>query len=171
MRRGAAVTIAAGVALAILLAPSARGGEWQGVRPGVTSLPQLRDRLGDPLAEYPDSAIFRGPREPEPIRIATVVVNLRPGGVVDSLILFPEWGVTSEDVQETLGEGQMMTYAEFLQATGRRVVGAGERPDTKLHYLNLDTRVELFKGMRVLVAYDDRDLSSGADVVKLIVYY
>lgn len=171
MRCGTAITIAAGVTLAILPVPSARAGEWEGVRPGVTSLRQLRDRLGEPLAEYPDSAIFRGPRGVEPIRVATVVANLRPGEVVESLILFPEWGVTSEDVREALGEGQMMTYAEFLKTTGRRVVGAGERPDTKLHYLTLDTHVELFKKMRVLVAYDERDITSGADVVKLIVYY
>ncbi len=141
------------------------------MRPGTSTIAQLRERLGDPLAEYPDSAVFKGRQETQPIRIATVVAQLRPGGVVDSLILFPEWGVTDEDVREALGKGQPMTYAEFLRATGRRVAGAGERADTKLHYLNLDTRVELFAQERVLVAYDDRDLSSGAEVVKLVLYY
>lgn len=168
--RISAVALAA-VMLTILAVPYARGGEWEGMRPGVTSLAQLRVRLGDPVAEYPDSAIFRGPRNGQPIRVATVAAQLRPGGVVDSLLLFPEWGVTNREVQEVMGEGQIMTYAEFLETTGRRVVGAGERPDTKLHYLSLDTRVEMFKKMRVLVAYDERDLASGADVVKLIVYY
>jgi hypothetical protein len=163
---------AAGVALAIvLLSALARGAEWEGVKPGVSTMAQLRERLGDPLAEYPDSAVFRGRPGPQPIRIATVVAQLQPGGVVESLILFPEWGITNEDVREALGEGQTMTYAEFLRGTGRRVEGAGERPNTKLHYLNLDDRVEVFTRARVLVAYDDRDLSSGAEVVKLMLYY
>lgn len=170
MNRRAAVAMAA-ITVAILTVVAARGGEWEGVRPGVTPVTELRGRLGQPLAEYPDSVIFRGPRGAQPIRIATVVAQLRSGGVVDSLILFPEWGVTNEDVREVLGEGQVMTYAEFLNLTGRRVVGAGERPDTKLHYLSTDTQVEVFKKMRILVAYDERDLTSGADVVKLIVYY
>lgn len=170
MRRAGAAAIA-GVALAILAAVSARGGEWEGVRPGTSTVAQLRERLGDPLAEYPDAAVFKGRAGNQPIRIATVVAQLRPGGVVDSLILFPEWGVTDEDVREALGKGQPMTYAEFLQATGRRVACAGERADTKLHYLNLYTLVELFAQEQVLVAYDDRDLSSGAEVVKLILYY
>lgn len=171
MRRAAAATML-GIALAIHAAVSAGAGEWEGIRPGSSTVKQIRERLGDPLAEYPDSAVFKGRAGgQQPIRISTVVAILQPGGVVDSLILFPEWGVTDEDIREALGKGQPMTYAEFLQATGRRVVGAGERANTKLHYLNLDTRVELFAQERVLVAYDDRDLSSGAEVVKLILYF
>ena len=162
----------AGIAFTILMAVSpARGGEWEGIRPGVSSIVQVRERLGAPLAEYPDSAVFRGQPGRQPILTATVVAQLRSGGVVDSLILFPEWGVTNEDVREAIGEGRAMTYAEFLQVTGRRAVGAGERANTMIHYLSLDTRVELFGEARVLVAYDDRDLSSGAEVVKLILYY
>ncbi len=161
----------AGVAVTMMVAVSARGGEWEGIQPGKTSFSQLRDRLGDPTAKYPDSAVFRGPRKAKAIRIATVVAYLRPEGVVDSFILFPEWGVTNEDVHEEMGKGQLMSYAEFLKLSHRRIVGAGERPNTKLHYLTLDTRVELFKKTRMFVAYDDRDLTSGEDVVKLMVYY
>lgn len=168
MRAAAALALV----LSMLLAAGAGGGEWEGLRPGVTPLAQVRERLGQPLAEYPDAALFRGRAAAgQPIRVATVLAQLRPGGVVDSLILFPEWGVTNEDIREAMGEGQAMTYGEFLQATGRRVAGAGERADTKLHYVNLENRVELFARERVLVVYDDRDLSSGAEVVKLIVYY
>lgn len=166
-----AVRVIAGVVLVFMTAISANGGEWEGIRPGVTSFSQLRDRLGEPTSRYPDSAIFPGPRKPQPIRISTVVVYFRSGGIVDSFILFPEWGVTNEDIHEEMGKGQLMSYARFLKISGRQIRGAGDRPNTKLHYLTLDTQVEYFKKSRILVAYDERDLTSGEEVVKLMLYF
>jgi len=149
----------------------ADGGEWAGLRTGVSTDRDAVARFGPPLSAYPDYLLFRGERVTSGLNPDTVVVNLTPHKTIESLIIFPGWGVTDEEVRKEFGPGTLVSYGEFLQKTGRMRVGGGTRADQKLHYLQPDDRCEWYERLGILVVYDARDLASGHEVVKLILVY
>jgi hypothetical protein len=149
----------------------AEGGEWGGLKTGVSTERDAVALFGPPISEYPDYLLFRGDRVKSGLNPDTIVVNLTAAKRIESLIIFPRWGVTDEEVRKEFGAGTLVSYGEFLQKTGRTRFGGGTRADQKLHYLQPDDRCELYERLGILVVYDARDLASGNEVVKLILVY
>jgi HEAT repeat protein len=158
-----AASVARNVATPVLLPH-----EWGGVRVGSTALADLRKRLGSPLQETPDFLLYQGERLPAPLKVDSVVVNADAKGVVESIFVFPAWGTVDRDVRALLGRGKVMTYGEFLTATGRTAVGAGTRAGGKLHYVPQDMLTESYAEMGVLIVYDG-DASAREHLVKFMV--
>jgi hypothetical protein len=91
--------------------------------------------------------------------------------VIESLFIFPRWGLTDADTEEAFGQGKRMTYEEFLQQSGIRSFGAGTRAVEKLHYLPLTLPCDAYTEKKVLVVYKDGDVTSGDQLVNLIIFY
>lgn len=165
--------VAWGLALLVVLGSlvQAEGGEWGGLKTGASTDRDAVALFGPPISEYPDYLLFRGDRVKSALNPDTIVVNLTAAKRIESLIIFPGWGVTDEEVRKEFGAGSLVSYGEFLQKTGRTRVGGGTRADQKLHYLQPDDRCELYERLGILVVYDARDLASGNEIVKLILVY
>lgn len=164
-RRSAAILLLA------LLAGPVEAGEWAGLKIGVSTAQDAKRLLGKPSSEYPDSLLFPGDRITSPVHPDTIGIQIDPNQVVESLFIFPLWGVTNVDVQSAFGRGKRRLYGEFLEQSGIKTYGAGTRAAQKLHYLPLDLPCEVFSKEKILVVYEDRDLSSGDQIVKLILFY
>lgn len=151
--------------------PQVEGGEWAGLKTGASTDRDAVALFGPPISAYPDYLLFRGDRVKSVLNPDTVVVNLTPAKRIESLIIFPAWGVTDEEVRKELGAGTLVSYAEFLQKTGRTQYGGGTRANQKLHYLQPEDKCELYERLGILVVYDARNLASGNEVVKLVLVY
>jgi hypothetical protein len=145
--------------------------EWGGLRVGRARLADARERFGAPLQETSDFALFRGEAVRGAIRADSVVVNAGPGGAVESIFVFPVWGTLDRDVHALLGRGRLMTYGEFLQATGRTAYGAGTKAGGKLHYVPPDLMSESYPDAGVLVIYDGPERVASERLVKLLIVY
>lgn len=151
--------------------PSLRPHEWAGVRVGGTRLAEVRERLGQPLQETPDFMLYRGERFPGPLRVESVVLNADTEGLIESIFVFPAWGTLDRDVRAVLGQGKVLSYAEFLKLTGRTAYGAGTRAGGKLHYLPPETMTESYTAMGVLVVYDSAEAAARDRLVKLLIIH
>lgn len=145
--------------------------EWNGLKVGVSNAAEAKRVLGKPVSEYPDSLLFSGSKIRSKLNPDTIVVNINQAGTIESIIIFPLWGTTEVEIHKVYGEGQIMTYEHFLKHTGRTHYGAGTRPEQKLHYVQLDNKCEFYNNRNVLVIYDQRELASEHDVVKLVVIF
>ena len=145
--------------------------EWAGLKVKVTRTADLVERLGAPLQQTADSLLFRGSAMPSSFPTESVVVNAADDGLVDSIFVFPVWGTLDRDVRAILGRGRILTYGEFLRATGRTAFGSGTRADGKLHYLPPDLLTEFFPDLGMLVVYDSADIAAGDRIVKMLVVY
>ena len=145
--------------------------EWAGLKVKATRTADLVERLGVPLQQTADSLLFRGSAVPSSIPTESVVVNTSDDGLVDSIFVFPVWGTLDRDVRAILGHGRILTYGEFLRATGRTTFGAGTRADGKLHYLPPDLLTESFPDLGILVVYDSADVAAADRIVKMLVVY
>lgn len=165
----------AGLLLLSWLCHSAEAGEWMGLKMGVSTTNDAKKALGlnNLIGEYPGDflLLFDGANIHSRIRASTVRVNLRPDRVIEGILIHPEWGVVDKDVHKVYGKGNQSSYADFLASRGKSSFGAGTHVFEKLHYIPLDNLCENYPDKQVLVIYDNRDLASGAEVVKLIVYY
>ena len=157
--------------LTALATQPAGGGVWEGIRIGISTAPDVKKILGAPSSEYPDSLLFSGGAVKSALRPDTIVVNLNGDKVVESLFIFPIWGVTDGEVRTAFGEGRRMTYGELLDRSGIKSHGAGTRAAEKLHYLPLELPCEAYPDRNAFVVYEDRDLESGEQLVKLVVFY
>jgi hypothetical protein len=92
-------------------------------------------------------------------------------GEIDSIFLFPEYGTIDEQLRPLFGKGQKMSYRKFLASKGEIKVGAGTRPDEKLHYVDLDSPAEVYPQARILVVYGQQDVVTGGYMVKLVIFY
>ncbi|MFQ5872248.1 MAG: hypothetical protein ACE5JL_00400 [Dehalococcoidia bacterium] len=160
------------VLLAIaLFAPVVVAGEWKGLKMGVSTAEDAKRLLGKPTSVYPDYLLFSKVRIKSVFNPDTIVVNLNTRGVIESLFIFPLWGLTDADIEETFGSGKRMTYGEFLEKSGIKSYGAGTRAVEKLHYMPLKLPCDAYAEKRLLVLYADRGFTSGDLLVKLIVFY
>ena len=64
-----------------------------------------------------------------------------------------------------------MAYRKFLATLGEIKIGAGTRPDEKLHYVDLDAPCEVFPQYRILLLYQRQDVVSGNYLVQFILFY
>ena len=133
--------------------------------------------LGEPSQGYRDQLLYEnqlfdsGEPDGQPIRLSTVVLNLGIKGVIESIFLFPEWGTTDEQLKPIFGKGQRTTYRKFLSSMGEVKIGAGTRPDEKLHFLELDAACEAYPQLRILTVYGQQDVVTGNYLVRLILFY
>ncbi|MBI3637023.1 MAG: HEAT repeat domain-containing protein [Candidatus Rokubacteria bacterium] len=159
-----------GAAAAVAPAPI-RPHEWAGLRVGGTRTADIVERLGAPLQETADSLLFRGKTMPSALPTESVVINTSEDGLVASIFVFPAYGTLDRDARALLGHGRLMTYGEFLRATGRTAFGAGTRAEGKLHYLPPDLFTESFPELGILVVYDSADVAARDRMVKLLIVY
>lgn len=151
--------------------------DWRALRVGQSTTRDAKKLLGKPLQEYKEQLLSEkkqlDPGDPngQPVRLDTMVLNLGSKGAIESIFLFPEWGTTGEQLRPLFGEGRKMKYKKFLSSIGKVKIGAGTRPDEKLHYINLDSLCEVYQKSRVLVIYSRQDVVTGNYLVHLILFY
>jgi hypothetical protein len=159
------------------ISAAAKPYNWRALKVGQSTVKDAKKLLGEPHQEYREQFLyekqFLDPGDPnaQPVRLDTVVLNIGAKGVIESVFLFPEWGITDEQLRPIFGKGQMMTYRKFLSSMGEVKIGAGTRPDEKLHYVSLDAPCEVFSQYRVLVLYSRQDVVTGNYLVQLILFY
>lgn len=150
---------------------------WRALRTGLLTVKETKKLLGEPLHEYREQLIYEkqllDPGDPNlpPIPLSTVVFNIGVKGGIESIFLFPEYGTTDEQLRPLFGKGQKMSYRKFLASMGEIKVGAGTRPDEKLHYVDLDSPAEVFPQPRILIVYGQQDVVTGGYLVKLVIFY
>lgn len=150
---------------------------WRGVRIGQSSIKDVKKALGEPSQEYREQILYENqlfdPADPngQQVRLNTAVLNVGVKGIIESIFLFPEWGTTDEQLRPLFGKGQRMRYGKFLSSLGEVKIGAGTRPDEKLHYVDLDAPCELYPHLRVLVLYSRQDVVTGNYLVQFILFY
>lgn len=145
--------------------------EWAGIKVGESRMADARQRLGAPLQDTPDFALFSAQRVAGPLRADSLVVNADTRGMVESIFVFPVWGTLDRDVRSALGQGKLMAYEQFLASTGRTASGAGTRAREKLHYVAPNVLTESYPEMGMLVVYDGPDQPAGERIVKLLIVY
>jgi hypothetical protein len=145
--------------------------EWAGIKVGESRMADARQRLGVPLQDTPEFALFSAERVTGPLRTDSLVVNADTRGMVESIFVFPVWGTLDRDVRSVLGQGKIMAYERFLASTGRTVSGAGTRAREKLHYVAPNVLTESYPEMGILVVYDGPDQPAGDRIVKLLIVY
>lgn len=151
--------------------------QWRALRVGVSTTEEIKKILGDPTREYREQLLYENrvlygskPSD-QPLRLNTVVLNIQAKGIVESIFLFPEWGSTDEQLWPIFGTGDKMSYQKFLSTMGQVKIGAGTRPNEKLHYISLDAPCELFSQYRALAIYSQQDLVTGNYLVQLILFF
>lgn len=146
-----------------------------GLKTGISTAEDAKKALGldNLIEEYPGDSLllFDGANVRSKIRASKIRVNLKADRVIEGIIIHPEWGVVDQDIHKAYGKGNESSYSEFLVSMGKTDFGAGTHVFEKLHYIPLDNKCENYPDKRLLVIYDSRDLASGSEVVKLIVYY
>lgn len=151
--------------------------DWRAVRVGSSSFNDIKKVLGEPSQEYGDQLLYEnrhldgGTASDQPLRLNTVVLNIGSKGVITSIFLFPEWGITDEQLRPIFGTGEKMSYQNFLSSMGEVKVGAGTRPNEKLHYVSLNAPCELFPQHRALAIYSQQDVVTGNYLVHLILFF
>ena len=150
---------------------------WRGIHVRQATASDVKKIVGDPTQEYREQLLYENqlfdPNDPngQSIRLITIVVNIGVKGAVESIFLSPEYGTTDEQLRPFLGKGQKMTYEKFLATFGQVKVGAGTKPDEKLHYIALDAPCEFFPKSRALALYTRQDVVSGGYLVQFLLFY
>lgn len=151
---------------------------WRGLRVQHATIKEVKKVLGEPSQEYREQLLYENllfdPADPngEQIRLNTAVLNVGAKGTVESIFLSPEWGTTDEQLRPLLGEGKKMRYGKFLLSTlGEVKIGAGTRPNEKLHYVDLNAPCEVYPESRILVLYIHQDVVSGNYLVQFVLFY
>ncbi|MBI4522569.1 MAG: hypothetical protein HY695_02015 [Deltaproteobacteria bacterium] len=150
---------------------------WRGIEVHNSTPEDAKKALGTPTQEYREQLLYENqvfdPADAngQHIRLNTVVLNIGVKGVIESIFISPEWGTTDQDVRAFFGKGKKTTYKRFLSTMGEIKVGAGTRPNEKLHYVDLDSPCEVFPQSRVLMLYHRQDVVSGNYLLQFILFY
>jgi hypothetical protein len=150
---------------------------WRGIRVHKSAVDDVKKALGTPAQEYREQLLYENqvfdPADAggQHVRLSTVVLNVAVGGIIESVFLSPEWGTTDQELRSFFGKGARMTYRKFLSMMGEVKVGAGTRPNEKLHYIDLDSPCEVFSEDRVLLLYQRQDVVSGNYLVQFVLFY
>ena len=150
---------------------------WRGLRVRQSTVQDIKQALGEPSTEYREQLLYEkvsfDPMHPDvkDVRLDTVVFNISAKGVIESIFLSPEWGTTDEQLRPVLGEGRKMSYRKFLSTFGEIKIGAGTRPNEKLHYVDLDATCEVYAQSRILLMYIRQDVVTGHYLIQLVVFY
>ena len=150
---------------------------WRGIQLHKSTVEDVKKALGTPAREYREQLLYENqvfdPADVngQNVRLNTVILNIGVKGTMDSIFLSPEWGTTDLDLRPFFGKGKRMTYRKFLATMGEIKIGAGTRPDEKLHYVDLDAPCEVFPQQRVLLLYQRQDVVSGNYLVQLVLFY
>jgi hypothetical protein len=150
---------------------------WRGIQLRKSTAEDAKKTLGAPAREYREQLLYEnqvfdpGDANGQNVRLNTVILNIGIKGTVDWIFLSPEWGTTDQDLRPFFGKGKRMTYRKFLSTFGEVKIGAGTRPDEKLHYIDLDSPCEVFPQNRILLLYHRQDVVSGNYLLQFIVFY
>ena len=156
---------------------SPRPYNWRGIQLHKSTAEEVKKALGTPAREYREQLLYENQVfEPadangQNVRLNTVILNIGVQGTIESIFLSPEWGTTDQDLRSFFGPGKKMTYRKFLATLGEIKIGAGTRPNEKLHYIDLDSPCEDFPQHRVLFLYQLRDVVSGNYLVQFVLFY
>ena len=157
--------------------PSPQPYDWRGIQLRKSTVEDAKKALGTPAREYREQLLYENqvfdPADAngQNVRLNTVILNIGVKGTIESIFLSPEWGTTDQDLRPFFGKGKTMTYRKFLATMGEIKIGAGTRPDEKLHYIDLDAPCEVFQQQRVLFLYQRRDVVSGNYLVQFVLFY
>lgn len=164
----------------MLLGAAARPPEsynWRGIRLHNSTVDDAKKALGTPAREYREQLLYENqvfdPADAngQNVRLNTAILNIGVKGTIESIFLSPEWGTTDQDLRPFFGKGKRMTYRKFLATLGEIKIGAGTRPDEKLHYVDLDSPCEFFPQYRILLLYQRQDVVSGNYLVQFILFF
>jgi len=150
---------------------------WRGIQLQKSTVDDAKKALGTPAREYREQLLYENqvfdPADAngQNVRLNTVILNIGVKGTIESIFLSPEWGTTDQDLRPFFGEGKRMTYRKFLATLGEIKIGAGTRPDEKLHYVDLDAACEVFPQHRILLLYQRQDVVSGNYLVQFVLFY
>ena len=150
---------------------------WRGLRVQHSTIKEVKKVLGEPAQEYREQLLYENllfdPADAngEQIKLNTAVFNVGAKGVIESIFLSPEWGTTDEQLRPLLGEGKKVRYGKFLSSMGEVKIGAGTRPNEKLHYIDLDAPCEVYPDSRILVLYSRQDVVTGHYLVQFVLFY
>ena len=150
---------------------------WRGIQLQKSTVDDAKKALGTPAREYREQLLYENqvfdPADAngQTVRLNTVILNIGVKGTIESIFLSPEWGTTDQDLRPFFGKGKRMTYRKFLASLGEIKIGAGTRPDEKLHYVDLDAPCEVFPQYRILLLYQRQDVVSGNYLVQFVLFY
>ena len=150
---------------------------WRGIQLHKSTVEDVKKVLGTPDREYREQLLYDNqvfdPADTngQNVRLNTVILNIGVKGTIESIFLSPEWGTTDQDLRPFFGKGTRMTYRKFLASLGEIKIGAGTRPNEKLHYIDLDSLCENFPQQGVLLLYQRRDVVSGNYLVQFVLFY
>jgi hypothetical protein len=150
---------------------------WRGIQLHKSTADDVKRALGSPAREYREQLLYENqvfdPADAngQNVRLNTVILNIGVKGTIESIFLSPEWGTTDQDVRTFFGKGKRMNYGKFLSTLGEVKVGAGTRPDEKLHYIDVESPCEVFPQKRVLLLYHRQDVVSGNYLLQFILFY
>ena len=150
---------------------------WRGIQMHKSNAEDVKKVLGAPAREYREQLLYEnqvfdpGDANGQNIRLNTVILNIGIKGTIESIFLSPEWGSTDQDLRPFFGKGKRMNYRKFLSSFGEIKMGAGTKPDEKLHYIDLDSPCEVFPQNRILLLYQRQDVVSGNYLVQFILFY
>lgn len=159
------------------ISAAAKPYNWRALKVGQSTVKDAKRLLGKPHQEYREQILYEkqllesADPNAQPVRLDTLVLNLGAKGDIESIFLFPEWGTTDEQLRPIFGKGEKMTYRKFLSSMGKLKIGAGTRPDEKLHYVSLDAACEVFPQFRMLALYSREDVVTGNFLVQLVLFY
>lgn len=164
--------------LLVSTAPAAeKAYRWRGLRAQHSTVKETKKVLGEPTQDYREQLLYESllfdPDDPsgQQIRLNTAVLNVGVKGVIESIFLSPEWGTTDEQLRPVLGKGRKMSYRKFLSSFGEVKIGAGTRPNEKLHYIDLDAPCEVYSESRIVVLYSRQDVVTGNYLVQFVLFY
>ena len=164
----------------MLMGAAARAPEsysWRGIQLQKSTVDDAKRALGTPAREYREQLLYENqifdPADAngQNVRLNTAILNIGVKGTIESIFLSPEWGTTDQDLRPFFGKGKRMTYRKFLATLGEIKIGAGTRPDEKLHYVDLDAPCEVFSQNRILLLYQRQDVVSGNYLVQFVLFY
>ena len=150
---------------------------WRGIQLQKSTVDDAKRALGTPAREYREQLLYENqvfdPADAngQNVRLNTAILNIGVKGTIESIFLSPEWGTTDQDLRPFFGKGKRMTYRKFLATLGEIKIGAGTRPDEKLHYVDLDAPCEVFSQNRILLLYQRQDVVSGNYLVQFVLFY
>ena len=150
---------------------------WRGIQLQKSTVDDAKKALGTPAREYREQLLYENqifdPADAngQNVRLNTVILNIGVKGTIESIFLSPEWGTTDQDLRPFFGKGKRMTYRKFLATLGEIKIGAGTRPDEKLHYVDLNAPCEVFPRYRILLIYQRQDVVSGNYLVQFMLFY
>jgi hypothetical protein len=150
---------------------------WRGIQLQKSTVDDVKKALGTPDREYREQLLYDNqvfdPADAngQNVRLNTVILNIGVKGTIESIFLSPEWGTTDQDLRPFFGKGKRMAYRKFLATLGEIRIGAGTKPNEKLHYIDLDAPCEVFPEHRILLLYQRQDVVSGNYLVQFVLFY